>query len=71
MISAYGQLRLPKFRLLFYYYIEVFMAMNQSEANVLFHLKNDLYNISNIIVTSNKFLRNEWTLKEFQRLQQL
>src|SRR5699024_2901638 len=32
----------------------MFMAMNQAEANLFFHLINDLYNKSSIILTSNK-----------------
>lgn len=32
----------------------MFKAMNQSEANLLFHLINDLYNTCSIILTSNK-----------------
>jgi DNA replication protein DnaC len=37
----------------------MFMAMDQSEANLLFHLINDLYNHASIILTSNK-APNEW-----------
>ena len=37
----------------------MFMAMNQSEANLLFHLINDLYNTASIILTSNKAPK-EW-----------
>src|SRR5690625_2121830 len=37
----------------------MFMAMNQSEANLLFHLINDLYNTSSVILTSNKAPK-EW-----------
>jgi len=36
----------------------MFMAMNQSEANLLFHLINDLYNTSSVILTSNKAPRS-------------
>src|SRR5699024_9078028 len=32
----------------------MFMAMNQSEANLFFHLINELYNNASIILTSNK-----------------
>src|SRR5699024_4268490 len=32
----------------------MFMAMDQSEANLIFHLINDLYNTSSVILTSNK-----------------
>lgn len=32
----------------------MFMAMDQHEANLFFHLINDLYNKSSIILTSNK-----------------
>jgi DNA replication protein DnaC len=32
----------------------MFMAMNKEEANMFFHLINDLYNQSSIILTSNK-----------------
>ena len=32
----------------------MFMAMNQSEANLFFHVINDLYNTASIILTSNK-----------------
>lgn len=32
----------------------MFMAMNQHEANLFFHLINDLYNKSSIVLTSNK-----------------
>lgn len=32
----------------------MFMAMDQREANLFFHLINDLYNNSSIIITSNK-----------------
>src|SRR5690625_3939255 len=32
----------------------MFMAMNQQEANLFFHLINDLYNNASIILTSNK-----------------
>lgn len=32
----------------------MFMAMDQREANLFFHLINDLYNTSSIILTSNK-----------------
>ncbi|KIQ93096.1 Chromosomal replication initiator protein DnaA [Anoxybacillus thermarum] len=32
----------------------MFMAMDQREANLFFHLINDLYNQSSIILTSNK-----------------
>lgn len=37
----------------------MFMAMNQSEANLFFHLINDLYNTTSIILTSNKAPK-EW-----------
>jgi len=37
----------------------MFMAMNQQEANLFFHLINDLYNRSSIILTSNKSPK-EW-----------
>lgn len=37
----------------------MFMAMNQSEANLFFHLINDLYNKASIIMTSNKAPK-EW-----------
>src|SRR5690625_2474623 len=37
----------------------MFMAMNQSEANLLFHLINDLYSTSSVILTSNKAPK-EW-----------
>lgn len=37
----------------------MFMAMNQSEANLFFHLINDLYNTASIILTSNKAPK-EW-----------
>lgn len=37
----------------------MFMAMNQNEANLFFHLINDLYNTSSIILTSNKAPK-EW-----------
>src|SRR5690625_415799 len=37
----------------------MFMAMDQNEANLLFHLINDLYNTSSIILTSNKAPK-EW-----------
>lgn len=37
----------------------MFMAMNQQEANMFFHLINDLYNQSSIVLTSNK-APNEW-----------
>lgn len=37
----------------------MFMAMDQSEANLIFHLINDLYNTSSIILTSNKAPK-EW-----------
>ena len=37
----------------------MFMAMDQSEANLLFHLINDLYNTASIILTSNKAPK-EW-----------
>ncbi|WP_274366318.1 IS21-like element helper ATPase IstB [Paenibacillus thermotolerans] len=37
----------------------MFMAMDQSEANLFFHLINDLYNRASIILTSNK-APNEW-----------
>lgn len=32
----------------------MFMAVDQREANLFFHLINDLYNTSSIILTSNK-----------------
>ncbi|SEQ51317.1 ATP-binding protein, partial [Piscibacillus halophilus] len=32
----------------------MFMAMDQKEANLFFHLINDLYNSASIILTSNK-----------------
>lgn len=32
----------------------MFMAMDPKEANLFFHLINDLYNSSSIILTSNK-----------------
>lgn len=37
----------------------MFMAINQDEANLFFHLINDLYNNSSIILTSNKAPK-EW-----------
>jgi len=37
----------------------MFMAMTQQEANLFFHLINDLYNQSSIILTSNKSPK-EW-----------
>jgi len=37
----------------------MFMAMDQSEANLIFHLINDLYNTSSVILTSNKAPK-EW-----------
>ncbi len=37
----------------------MFMAMDQKEANLFFHLINDLYNKSSIILTSNKAPK-EW-----------
>lgn len=37
----------------------MFMAMDQQEANMFFHLINDLYNRSSIILTSNKAPK-EW-----------
>lgn len=37
----------------------MFMAMDQQEANQFFHLINDLYNQSSIILTSNKAPK-EW-----------
>lgn len=37
----------------------MFMAMNQSEANLFFHLINELYNNASIILTSNKAPK-EW-----------
>ncbi len=37
----------------------MFMAMNQDEANLFFHLVNDLYNTTSIILTSNKAPK-EW-----------
>src|SRR5690606_33878013 len=37
----------------------MFMAMDQHEANLFFHLINDLYNRSSIILTSNKAPK-EW-----------
>lgn len=37
----------------------MFMAINQDEANLFFHLINDLYNTSSIILTSNKAPK-EW-----------
>ncbi len=37
----------------------MFMAMNQQEANSFFHLINDLYNATSIILTSNKAPK-EW-----------
>lgn len=37
----------------------MFMAMDQQEANMFFHLINDLYNQSSIILTSNKAPK-EW-----------
>ena len=37
----------------------MFMAMNQKEANSFFHLINDLYNTTSIILTSNKAPK-EW-----------
>lgn len=37
----------------------MFMAMNQLEANLFFHLINDLYNNASIILTSNKAPK-EW-----------
>src|SRR5699024_8763956 len=37
----------------------MFIEMNQSEANLLFHLINDLYNTSSVILTSNKAPK-EW-----------
>jgi DNA replication protein DnaC len=37
----------------------MFMAMDQQEANLFFHLINDLYNQSSIILTSNKAPK-EW-----------
>lgn len=37
----------------------MFMAMDNSEANLFFHLINDLYDKSSIILTSNK-APNEW-----------
>lgn len=37
----------------------MFMAMNQSEANLFFHLINELYNTTSIILTSNKAPK-EW-----------
>lgn len=37
----------------------MFMAMDQQEANIFFHLINDLYNQSSIILTSNKAPK-EW-----------
>ncbi len=37
----------------------MFMAMNQSEANLFFHVINDLYNTASIILTSNKAPK-EW-----------
>lgn len=45
----------------------MFMAMDQREANLFFHLINDLYNQSSIILTSNKE-PSEWgELLGFQR----
>jgi len=32
----------------------MFMAMDQREANLFFHLINDLYNNASVIITSNK-----------------
>src|SRR5690625_3021330 len=37
----------------------MFMAMDQHEANMFFHLINDLYNQTSIILTSNKAPK-EW-----------
>src|SRR5690625_3691913 len=37
----------------------MFMAMNQNEANLFFHLINELYNTTSIILTSNKAPK-EW-----------
>src|SRR5690625_1367915 len=37
----------------------MFMAMNQQEENLFFHLINDLFNISSVILTSNKAPK-EW-----------
>ena len=37
----------------------MFMAINQNEANLFFHLINDLYNNASIILTSNKAPK-EW-----------
>lgn len=37
----------------------MFMAMNQSEENLFFHLINELYNTTSIILTSNKAPK-EW-----------
>lgn len=37
----------------------MFMAMNQNEANLFFHLINDLYNSASIILTSNRAPK-EW-----------
>lgn len=37
----------------------MFMAMNQNEANLFFHLINELYNTASIILTSNKAPK-EW-----------
>ena len=47
----------------------MFMAMDQKEANLFFHLINDLYNKSSIILTSNKAPKEWGELLGTQQLQ--
>ena len=55
-ITRKSQLRLKRLRTSNLVIIDdlMFMAMDQREANLFFHLINDLYNSSSIILTSNK-----------------
>lgn len=55
-ITRKSQTRLKKIREANLVIIDdlMFMAMDQREANLFFHLVNDLYNNSSIILTSNK-----------------
>src|SRR5699024_12858906 len=55
-ITRKSQTRMKRIRNAYLVIIDdlMFMAMNQSEANLLFHLINELYNNTCIILTSNK-----------------
>lgn len=60
-ISRKSQMRMKRIRESNLVIIDdlMFMAMDQSEANLFFHLINDLYNKASIILTSNK-APSEW-----------